>query len=176
MDNTRQRTPVVSRRRLLQTVSLGGGVLLAGPGASALAGSSDQGITIKGVKVFDGRWLLEADTVIIEGSTIAAVGRGLLARGTVIDGAGATLLPGLIDSHTHTNVASLRDALLFGVTTELEMGGDWQPEARKQATANDSIAGFRFYHVDFADHFRFYHMIYNAVLKVLFDFLKYSTY
>jgi imidazolonepropionase-like amidohydrolase len=143
MDNTLQRTSVVSRRRLLQTVGLGGGVLLAGPGASALAGSSDQAMTIKGVKVFDGRWLLEADTVIIEGSTIAAVGRGLLARGTVIDGAGATLLPGLIDSHTHTNVASLRDALLFGVTTELEMGGNWQPETRKQAAANDSIADFR---------------------------------
>jgi imidazolonepropionase-like amidohydrolase len=143
MDNPLQRTTVVSRRRLLQTVGLGGGILLAGPGASALAGSSDQAITIKGVKVFDGRWLLEADTVIIEGSTIAAVGRGLLARGTVIDGAGATLLPGLIDSHTHTNVASLRDALLFGVTTELEMGGNWQPETRKQATANDSIADFR---------------------------------
>ena len=74
MDNTLERTPVVSRRSLLQSVGLSGAVLLAGPGASALAGSSDQAITIKGVKVFDGRWLLEADTVIIEGSTIAAVG------------------------------------------------------------------------------------------------------
>ena len=143
MNNTLQQTPAVSRRSLLQAVGLGGGVLLAGTGASALAGSSDQAVTIKGAKVFDGRWVLEADTVIIEGSTITAVGRGLPARGTVIDGAGATLLPGLIDSHTHTSVASLRDALLFGVTTELEMGGNWQPETRKQAAANDGIADFR---------------------------------
>jgi imidazolonepropionase-like amidohydrolase len=144
MNNTLQQ-PAVSRRSLLQAVGVSGGVLLAGTGVSALAGPSDQTITIKGAKVFDGRWVLEADTVIIEGSTIVAVGRGLPPRGKVIEGAGATLLPGLIDSHTHTgaNTANLRDAILFGVTTELEMGGEWQAEARKRAVADDTIADFR---------------------------------
>ena len=38
-----------------------------------------------------------------------------------LDGAGATLLPGLIDAHTHTDEASLRQALTFGITTELDL-------------------------------------------------------
>ena len=143
MNNSSQGPGRVSRRNLLQAAGLGGGLLLAATEASAQPPSSDVVVTIKGAKVFDGRWVLEADTVIVEGSTIVAVGRGLAPRGSVVDGAGATLLPGLIDSHTHTNVASLRDALVFGVTTELEMGGNWKPEARQQAAANDGIADFR---------------------------------
>jgi imidazolonepropionase-like amidohydrolase len=145
MNNSSQGPGLVSRRNLLQAAGLGGGLLLAATGASAQAPSSDVVVTIKGAKVFDGRWVLEADTVIVEGSTIIAVGRGLPPRGKVIEGAGATLLPGLIDSHTHTgaNTANLRDALLFGVTTELEMGGEWQAEARKRAAADDTIADFR---------------------------------
>lgn len=135
---------MVSRRNLLQAAGLGG-LLLAATEASAQPPSSDTVVTIKGAKVFDGRWVLEADTVIVEGSTIVAVGRGLPPRGTVVEATGATLLPGLIDSHTHTGASAenLRDALLFGVTTELEMGGEWPPGARKRAEADDTIADFR---------------------------------
>jgi dihydroorotase-like cyclic amidohydrolase len=40
----------------------------------------------------------------------------------VVDGVGATLLPGLIDSHVHAmRAANLTRALAFGVTTELDM-------------------------------------------------------
>ena len=146
MTNTRAVcASLVSRRKLLQAAGLGGGLLLAATEASAQPPSSDVVVTIKGAKVFDGRWVLEADTVIVEGSTIVAVGRGLPPRGTVVEGTGATLLPGLIDSHTHigANVKNLRDALLFGVTTELEMGGEWPPGARKRAEADNTIADFR---------------------------------
>jgi imidazolonepropionase-like amidohydrolase len=145
MNSSPQGPGRVSRRNLLQAAGLGGGLLLAARGASAQAPSSDVVVTIRGAKVFDGRWVLEADTVIVEGSTIVAVGRGLPPRGKVIDGSGATLLPGLIDSHTHiaANTANLRDALLFGVTTELEMGGEWPAEARRRAVADDTIADFR---------------------------------
>ncbi|MBI3645014.1 MAG: hypothetical protein HY233_03490 [Acidobacteriales bacterium] len=39
-----------------------------------------------------------------------------------IEGTGKTLLPGLIDSHTHTfSQAQLKQALIFGVTTHLDM-------------------------------------------------------
>lgn len=41
----------------------------------------------------------------------------------IVDGQGMTLLPGLFDAHVHTSADSLRDALKFGVTTELEMQG-----------------------------------------------------
>jgi imidazolonepropionase-like amidohydrolase len=145
MNNSAQGAGLISRRNLLQAAGLGSGLLLAATRASAQAPSSDVVVTIKGAKVFDGRWVLEADTVIVEGSTIVAVGRGLPPRGKVIEGAGATLLPGLIDSHTHIadKTANLRDALLFGVTTELEMGGEWQAEARKRAVADDTVADFR---------------------------------
>ena len=40
----------------------------------------------------------------------------------MIDGSGQTLLPGLIDAHTHVwNAQSLKQALMFGVTTEFDM-------------------------------------------------------
>src|ERR1700722_6484832 len=144
MNSSPQGLGLISRRNLLQAAGLGGGLLLAATGASAQAPSSDVVVTIKGAKVFDGRWVLEADTVIVEGSTIVAVGRGLPPRGKVIEGAGATLLPGLIDSHTHigSKTANLRDALLFGVTTELEMGGEGQAEAPKRAGAEATLANF----------------------------------
>lgn len=40
----------------------------------------------------------------------------------VFDGTGQTLMPGLIDAHTHVHGPDvLRQALVFGVTTELDM-------------------------------------------------------
>ncbi len=55
--------------------------------------------------------------------TISRVPRDAL----VIDGTGLTLLPGLIDAHTHTfGVSGLQQALIFGVTTELDMFTDWR--------------------------------------------------
>jgi len=38
-----------------------------------------------------------------------------------VAGAGRTLLPGLIDAHAHSLGDTLRNALVFGVTTELDM-------------------------------------------------------
>jgi hypothetical protein len=72
MSNSSQGPELVSRRNLLQAAGLGGGLLLAATEASAQPPSSDVVVTIKGAKVFDGRWVLEADTVIVEGSTIFA--------------------------------------------------------------------------------------------------------
>jgi enamidase len=48
------------------------------------------------------RPILDADSVLIEGGRIAAVGMGLEdAADTVIDAKGSTVVPGLIDSHCH---------------------------------------------------------------------------
>jgi imidazolonepropionase-like amidohydrolase len=138
---------LIGRRDLLRlagsapVIAAAGG--LASPAPASQGGAATPVTTIVDARIFDGEWVLAADTVIIEGSVIAAVGRGLAPRGRVINGRGSTLVPGLIDAHTHTSVEALGDALRFGVTTELEMGGDWEPAARQAAVRNDAIADFR---------------------------------
>ncbi|MFD4545080.1 amidohydrolase family protein [Streptomyces sp. NPDC058466] len=103
---------------------------------------------VRRVSVFDGSQLRPGLDVLIDGPVIAAVGPGLEipAGATVIDGTGRTLLPGLIDSHTHTtDVAQLRQALLFGITTELDMGGAPATARRVRAAADerDDLADVR---------------------------------
>ncbi len=81
---------------------------------------------IRDVRVFDGLQVSDADAVRLRGEIISEVGRGLTpeADEIVVDGAGATALPGLIDAHTHVFSGSLEQALAFGVTTELDMFAD----------------------------------------------------
>ena len=52
-------------------------------------------------------------------------------------------MPGLIDSHVHTDLDGLHDALLFGVTTELEMNGRWTSKQRKEIAELNDIADLR---------------------------------
>ena len=67
--------------------------------------------------------MLESATVVVADGRIASVGDAPAPTGVqTIDGAGKTLLPGLIDAHVHAfDQNALRDALRFGVTTELDM-------------------------------------------------------
>ncbi|RFA17864.1 amidohydrolase family protein [Subtercola boreus] len=99
--------------------------------------------TITNVRIFDGDTVLPARTVTLDGPTILSVGQPAPAGATIIDGNGGTLLPGLIDAHTHTSVESLRDALRFGITTELEMMGHWSAEDRATIKATDDLADLR---------------------------------
>ncbi|MER6124239.1 SAM-dependent methyltransferase [Streptomyces sp. NPDC001795] len=86
-------------------------------------------IRIDNARVFDGERVLHGVSVIIEDGVVAAVAPtadpAADADGfaEVIDGTGHTLLPGLIDGHTHVTgtLDNLRLALAFGVTTELDM-------------------------------------------------------
>jgi imidazolonepropionase-like amidohydrolase len=77
--------------------------------------------------------------VVVDGGRIAAAGpRVRPPRGAeVIDGSGATLLPGFIDAHTHTFGPALERALVFGVTTELDMftDPDWARALREEQAA-----------------------------------------
>lgn len=85
---------------------------------------------VTNARIFDGERFAEANSVLLEGASIAAVGRDLPApdRGEVIDARGNTLLPGLIDAHVHTPdaldraEAALRQSLALGITTALCMG------------------------------------------------------
>ncbi|MFF2017821.1 amidohydrolase family protein [Paenibacillus sp. NPDC058177] len=93
--------------------------------------SSPEKITaITNARIFDGEKIIDSGTVVIKGETIITVGGDLPANATIIDAKNATLLPGLIDAHVHTSIGGLRDALKFGVTTELEMNGDFTERGR----------------------------------------------
>jgi imidazolonepropionase-like amidohydrolase len=112
------------------------------PAVSAQEASRD--FAIKNVRVFDGTAVTQNATVVVEKGLIKAVGKNIPvpAGVEVIDGAGHTLMPGLIDSHTHVFGPVLKQALMFGVTTELDMFTSHQGAAalRKQqaeAKAND---------------------------------------
>ncbi|HCD43139.1 MAG TPA: hypothetical protein DEQ64_05290 [Lachnoclostridium sp.] len=103
----------------------------------------DQITAITNVRIFDGERVIDKKSVVIIGAKIQAVGGKVPIGATVIDGHGATLMLGLIDSHVHTDMNGLSDALKFGVTTELEMMGSWSKRQRKQIAERNDIADLR---------------------------------
>jgi len=86
---------------------------------------------ITNASVFDGRDLIGIKTVVFENGIIIAIGEDIPDDAEIVNGEGATLLPGLIDSHVHTSLDGLREALRFGVTTELEMAGGFTKNGRE---------------------------------------------
>ena len=98
---------------------------------------------ITNARVFDGEHIIDTQTVVIDGAHISAVGGTVPDGASIIDAHGATLMPGLIDSHVHTDFDGVHDALLFGVTTELEMMGHWSSKERKEIAERDDIADLR---------------------------------
>ena len=99
---------------------------------------------ITGARIFDGEAVIDGDTVVVADGMIASVGDSPPPGAEVIDAQGGTLLPGLIDGHVHTSENGLRQALSFGVTTELEMGGaPRSAEMRAQVASDDTMADLR---------------------------------
>ncbi len=88
-----------------------------------LASLAAQGQTtlFRNVRLFDGQKVVGTRDVLVKDGKIAGIGKLKVTGATVVDGTGKTLLPGLIDSHTHTWGDALKTALAFGVTTELDM-------------------------------------------------------
>jgi imidazolonepropionase-like amidohydrolase len=74
---------------------------------------------IRGVRVFDGAQVIPRTDVLIDDDSIAVYKSQRVD--VEIDGLGKTLIPGLIDAHTHNVDGDLAQALTFGVTTELDM-------------------------------------------------------
>lgn len=111
--------------------------------AAALpSGGEGAAFAVSGVRMFDGERVLPVANVIIRDGRIEAVGADVAIPDgiEVVDGAGRTLLPGLIDAHTHSWGDAQRDALRFGVSTELDMFGDWNriPALRAQRESLDA--------------------------------------
>lgn len=84
-------------------------------------------VLIRDVRVFDGARVRQNRQVLVRDGRIVAIGATMKAPADIatVDGRGKTLLPGLIDSHVHSWGDAPRDALRFGVTTQLDMLGDW---------------------------------------------------
>lgn len=79
-------------------------------------------VSIHNVRVFDGETVIDAVTVRFDTTGIVGMGGSVAGSSDLlVDGADGTLLPGLIDAHTHLLPGALQHALGFGVTTELDM-------------------------------------------------------
>ncbi|MEO1523856.1 MAG: amidohydrolase family protein [Planctomycetota bacterium] len=95
-------------------------VLLAGIGVV----HADSPVFFQGVRVFDGEKTITKTNVLVADGVIQEIGASVDAPdgAKVIDGTAKTLVPGLIDCHTHAFFEShLQQAVYFGVTTELDM-------------------------------------------------------
>jgi hypothetical protein len=98
-------------------------------------------------KVFDGTKLQDwtsvrfADGLITECSAASAAREG----DEVIDAAGGTVLPGLIDAHVHLVPGALAQSLTFGVTTVLDMFSKpgLVASAKEQAGSRPDVADVR---------------------------------
>jgi imidazolonepropionase-like amidohydrolase len=101
-------------------------------------------LAFRNVDVFDGSRMIRGTTVLVRDGMIRAVGSDMVVppSAQIIDGKGKTLLPGLFDAHTHLGMMFgeqfLRDALDFGVTTELDM---WGPDATLKLRNKISAGG-----------------------------------
>ena len=102
---------------------------------------------IVNARVFDGTRLRDWTSVRFADGVITDCAAGPAARegDEVIDAAGGTILPGLIDSHIHLVPGALAQGLTFGVTTALDMFSlaDVMAAAKRQAGARSDVADVR---------------------------------
>ncbi len=125
---------------------------MAGVWVGSLAGvvaaqgtAAPKPFVVQNVRVFtgetDGAAVHGPESVLVEDGRIKEVGAHVAvpAGVEVVDGAGKTLLPGLIDAHAHVfSAGSLEQAEVFGVTTVLDMFTDWHTAQQLKA---DLLAG-----------------------------------
>jgi imidazolonepropionase-like amidohydrolase len=129
----------VTRTPLIQALVL---LLLYGVPTAARA----EDFLIERVRVFDGENAIDQTTVLIRNGKIEAISPRLHPpKGVrVIDGRGRTLLPGLIDAHTHIRSRQdLEQSLVFGVTTDMSMLMDLQLANEEKAEQNADQANDR---------------------------------
>jgi hypothetical protein len=100
--------------------------LLVATSTTLLQAQTSTTTLFRNVNVFDGTRTLGTRDVLVRDGRIARIAARVEppAGATIIDGTGKTLLPGLIDAHTHTWADADKAALPFGVTTEIDMFTD----------------------------------------------------
>lgn len=100
-----------------------------------------EDIMIENIRLFDGIKMTDAMSVHLSGGKIVEVANKMTIPSGArrIDGQGMTMLPGLIDAHTHSYGNAMQDSLRFGVTTQLDMFTDARG-LRDILTKRDSLA------------------------------------
>ncbi|MBV1910550.1 MAG: amidohydrolase family protein [Kangiellaceae bacterium] len=87
----------------------------------------DNDFIIRNVRLYDGNQQFDSVDVAVVDGKIIKIEKSIILK-TInkndlreLNGQGKTLLPGLVDAHTHAYQNALSEALNFGVTTELDM-------------------------------------------------------
>ncbi len=141
--NKHRQEPKSPRKNFLKTLAIIVMIGVLGSCSKKQEAPEDRIVAIINAKIFNGERLIKDTTIVLKGEQIQTVGGEVPAGATVFDAKGATLMPGLIDSHVHTDIDGLHDALLFGVTTELEMTGRWTSGERKEIAKRHDLADIR---------------------------------
>jgi len=116
----------------------------APPGPGEWAPQPANSFLLRGARVFDGERFHGPQDVLVQDGRIVSVGKGATAPAgvPVYQADGHTLMPALIDSHTHNFGASRVEALRFGVATQIDLFSDHRAiaEARRQRESLDRTA------------------------------------
>ena len=100
----------------------------------------DEITFIINAKIFDGERVIDKQSVTIKREKIINVGGPAPDGAVIIDANGCTLLPGLIDAHSHPNMDALKMDLTFGVTTTYQMQGYFSEEQIKAIKSQKDLA------------------------------------
>ncbi len=158
----------MSRRSVLGGIAAAFGASALGLASPSFAEAAGKPILLRNVRIFDGQAgkLIEGKSVLVDGNTIKALpGAGeTVADAEMIDCAGGTLMPGMIDAHWHALLAGISQAaamtadipyvhlvaaqeaertVLRGFTTVRDVGGP--SFALKRAIDEGRLAGPRIY-------------------------------
>jgi imidazolonepropionase-like amidohydrolase len=114
-----------------------------GPSAPAAPQPAPREFVIRDVRMFDGERVVAKTNVHVRDGIIVSVGDTAPAGVASIPGDGRTLLPGLIDAHAHAYGDALERALVFGVTTELDMFTDHRFAATMRAQQQSADGALR---------------------------------
>jgi dihydroorotase-like cyclic amidohydrolase len=105
-----------------------------------------QDVMIKNTRVFDGERVFQRASVLVRNGKIEQIGPHIPAPKNVrvVDGRGKTLIPALIDSHTHIHSRrDLEQSAVFGVLTDISMLMDLQLATAEKAEQNANGASDR---------------------------------
>ena len=115
-------------KQTLATLIAGTALVIAGVNgarpARTQSATTGTSFVVRNVRVFDGEKTIANTHVVVRDGKIEAIGGAVPSEFAAIDGTGRTVLPGLVDAHTHVFGDALVRALQFGVTTELDMFTD----------------------------------------------------